>query len=151
MTKLLLIILLAGCAVSPKRTVYNNVDSRALKLVDKFQLLYKKDLPENLVVEFRKLKKNHVGGFCYMKKNYVVINTKFWKRASDLSKESVVFHELGHCVLDRGHVVYDDKKWSCSPSLMGWRGATDRCYRQHYDYYINELFTGCRKFKGDRK
>ena len=33
----------------------------------------------------------------------VVIDQDFWERATDLEKEYVVFHELGHCVLDRDH------------------------------------------------
>ena len=37
----------------------------------------------------------------------VVIDQFFWNRASHLEREYVVFHELGHCILDRDH---DDAK-----------------------------------------
>ena len=35
--------------------------------------------------------------------NRVVIDQTFWDNADDLQKERIVFHELGHCYLNRNH------------------------------------------------
>src|SRR6187397_2392333 len=35
------------------------------------------------------------------KPNEVIIDLIYWKGANDLEKEFVVFHELGHCALNR--------------------------------------------------
>jgi hypothetical protein len=35
----------------------------------------------------------------------VVVSKKYWDTFSDLSKELVMYHELGHCLLDRRHTT----------------------------------------------
>ncbi|MFK7979626.1 MAG: putative metallopeptidase, partial [Saprospiraceae bacterium] len=44
----------------------------------------------------------------------IVIDEKFWKRSSELSKELIVFHELGHCVLERNHFDEKSGNGTCS-------------------------------------
>ena len=50
----------------------------------------------------------HVLGQCnvYKNDNIVFIDPTFWATASDWDRRSVVFHELGHCVLGRGHRTF---------------------------------------------
>lgn len=53
------------------------------------------------------LEERGISGKCVRNSVYpdrVFINLDFWRAASDLEKEFVVFHELGHCFLDRGHL-----------------------------------------------
>jgi hypothetical protein len=39
----------------------------------------------------------------------IVLDREYWSKASYWDKESLIFHELGHCVLDRPHVLaFDD-------------------------------------------
>ncbi len=40
-------------------------------------------------------------GFTKMKK--VAFDIEIWKRLEPIVREALVYHELGHCVLDRGH------------------------------------------------
>lgn len=39
----------------------------------------------------------------YKNDNIILIDPTFWAGASDWDRRSVLFHELGHCVLGRGH------------------------------------------------
>ena len=116
------------------------------KYVDDFQDLYGQKLKKTKSIQFTDLRRPHVAGMCNIKSRRIYLNTPNWRRNSDTKNRTVVYHELGHCELGRGHVFYDEKRWTCSPSLMAWNGVSDRCFKKYYDYYINELFTGCRKF-----
>ena len=86
----------------------------------------------------------HVIGQCsYNRFNprLVTIDQSFWNRSSDLSREFVVFHELGHCVLNRGHLEDAFSNGACK-SIM--RSGTGRCFDayniRNRDYYVEELF-----------
>lgn len=50
----------------------------------------------------------HVLGKCvsYKNDNIVFIDPTFWASASDWDRRSVVFHELGHCILGRSHRTF---------------------------------------------
>ena len=73
----------------------------------------------------------------------------------DLGVESLIFHELAHCIQDVGHtrettrkiiktyrgnyVPYDCKHFM-APSASGEVGTLDRlCYEQHREMYLNQL------------
>lgn len=87
---------------------------------------------------------SHVLGQCSYSSNnphQVTIDKPFWNQASDLAKEFVVFHELGHCYLGRLHDESKDSKGYCL-SIM--RSGTGDC-RDSYSAttraaLINELF-----------
>jgi len=71
----------------------------------------------------------------------VVIDKAFWNRASYLTKEMIVFHELGHCYLHRSHVEDSFASGRCvsimrSGSCCCWDSYTI----QTRSYYIEELF-----------
>jgi hypothetical protein len=75
------------------------------------------------------------------KPNTVIIDQLYWNTATDLEKEFVVFHELGHCVLNREHLDNSDNMGNCV-SIM--TSGTGNC---HIDYttatrsaLIDELF-----------
>lgn len=51
--------------------------------------------------------------------NRVLILRSFWDSADETSRWALVFHELGHCELDREHLdTLDDNQ--CPISLMRW-------------------------------
>jgi len=89
----------------------------------------------------------------------IIFNVLMWDMFSDFYKEMLVFHELGHCVLNRNHPdqyeVYQVpnflKHSSCPYSLMDSnrteRTMTESCYRLYRDYYILELFASPEKRK----
>lgn len=73
--------------------------------------------------------------------NHVIIDSDFWTRASANFKEMIIFHELGHCSLDRGHREGRLENGHCI-SIM--RSGVEAC-RDAYGtatkaYYLKELF-----------
>lgn len=74
--------------------------------------------------------------------NHIEIDDTFWRRASSVAREYIVFHELGHCYLYREHLedCFANRTWV---SLM--RSGTLTTCRDNYNsatrgYYIDELF-----------
>ncbi|MEM6316673.1 MAG: hypothetical protein AAF960_03330 [Bacteroidota bacterium] len=87
----------------------------------------------------------HVAGQCTTFGNFrpsrVTMDAEFWNRANDLFREFVVFHELGHCFLNRGHREDAFANGRCV-SLM--RSGTMDCIDNYNiatrSRYIDELF-----------
>ncbi|MBK6389466.1 MAG: hypothetical protein KA109_03405 [Saprospiraceae bacterium] len=70
---------------------------------------------------------DHVIGQCSYSNqdpHKVTVDKPFWVSASDLGKEFVVFHELGHCYLGRLHDESMDSRGICL-SIM--RSGTGTC------------------------
>ncbi len=78
-------------------------------------------------------------GYCSWLSKTIVIKEKFWKNASDVEKEMVVFHELGHCALDRLHKSVTDP-WGDQISVMFPRIFNPTLYKDNREYYVDELF-----------
>lgn len=70
----------------------------------------------------------------------IVIDKKYWDRSTYWERESLVFHELGHCVLDRPHVTAYDEE---GHSLSIMHPFTFNTYFQDRPALIKEL---CSKF-----
>ena len=71
----------------------------------------------------------------------VEIDPTYWMGQTNIGKEFVVFHELGHCILDRGHLDEADRTGRCI-SIM--HSSDDLC-RNNYtartrEAFLDELF-----------
>lgn len=84
-------------------------------------------------------KKNTSVGVCRRYYREVYLSRQFWQNATDIEKEMLVFHELGHCVLLRGHRD-DNDSWGHPNSVMRWKVFDSWIYETNRDYYIEELF-----------
>lgn len=68
-----------------------------------------------------------------------------WASASDLRREEIIYHEIGHCLLGRGH---DDRTYLNSGvptpvSVMHPLAFGDMpVYSEQHEYYLNELTGG---------
>lgn len=71
--------------------------------------------------------------------SYVEINRDYWFKISELQRTNLVFHELGHCALNRGHVRPIFKK-PCPSSFMHYQVMSNNCLKVHYNKYIREMF-----------
>lgn len=71
------------------------------------------------------------GGSIYLLKSY-------WESADDDMKEILLMHEMGHCVLGRGHT--DENETIYVPSLMHAKLCNEVYYRDFKDMLKNELF-----------
>jgi len=55
--------------------------------------------------------------------NKVIIDQDYWATATDLEKEFVIFHELGHCVLNREHLDSSDNQGNCVSIMTSGTGS----------------------------
>lgn len=74
--------------------------------------------------------------------NSIVIDLDFWEESTHYSREFIVFHELGHCILDRRHLDDEDGEGNCI-SIMN--SGSQEC-RNHYNQntrksFLDELFS----------
>lgn len=71
----------------------------------------------------------------------IVIDTEYWNKAGAYGKEFIVFHELGHCVLNREHLDTKNNNGTCASIMHS--GETDclNAYGQvSRSTYLDELF-----------
>lgn len=95
-------------------------------------------------VELADISQNNVAGVCFYHSDNpgrIEIDAPFYNRMTNLQREFVVFHELGHCVLSRGHSEAQFNNGICE-SIMA--SGTGNC-RENYtnrtrSSYIDELF-----------
>lgn len=122
---------------------------------------------KNLSITFDKFDEDsEVIGYCLYIPLYpkIVINQDWWyKNESKIAREALIFHEMGHCILYRGHAeetlnnellakfermlfnmgILDKKeplRDGCPASYMHPRLLSHYCMFKHYDYYMKELF-----------
>ncbi len=74
----------------------------------------------------------------------IIIKQSWWQSATEEARIALIFHELGHCRLDRGH---DDETFNNGTreirlSIMHSRMVYLNDYRQYQDQYHKELYTG---------
>jgi len=73
--------------------------------------------------------------------NRVTVDQSFWNRGSDLFREFVVFHELGHCFLFRSHLEDRLSNGACASIMRSGNGSClDNYSRRTRNFYIDELF-----------
>ncbi len=88
---------------------------------------------------------DNAAGQCVAKTNgehYIRIDAAYWKNASNLQREFLVFHELGHCVLGRSHEDGTLSGRQCMSMMTSGVGGCDINYStQTRVAYIDELFS----------
>lgn len=76
--------------------------------------------------------------------NQIHVDRSYWEEdtTSDLEKEFVVFHELGHCILNRDHINNPDSDGVClSIMYNGNSSACNLVYTEaNREELIDELF-----------
>jgi len=99
-----------------------------------------------LIVEFSDGIVSNASGFCYVGEHHVVIDKSEWTTLSENIRGFLLFHELGHCELDRGHtnLKFSNNVWKSimrGGDLVGeerWTPIPFFGFRR--DYLIDELF-----------
>ena len=72
----------------------------------------------------------------------VSIDRGAWLGASDEERKGLIYHELGHCVLGRGHEDGEFVLTRRAKSLMNSFAVTRWQFDE--DYYLEDLFSGCK-------
>lgn len=70
----------------------------------------------------------------------VNIDRTYWNTATDLEKEFVVFHELGHCYLERSHLDTQENRTCTSIMYSGTSACRLRYSATLRAAYLDELF-----------
>ena len=72
----------------------------------------------------------------------IVIDTDTWVDLSELGKEYLMMHELGHCVLDLGHNDSIDQNGNCLSIMQSGTGSCQVRYNQNNrEQLLDELFS----------
>ena len=70
----------------------------------------------------------------------ITISLEYWNIFTDQDKESLIYHELGHCFLGQMHRGQYDPILKRNTSLMYYHFTSGAKYYQFRDYYLTELF-----------
>ena len=108
--------------------------------------------PQNtgLIIEFANLKDNTAGLTHYEKPIRIEIDKTYWDDISksagaDAMKEELIFHELGHGLLNRGHLNSTLPNGDWKSIMCGGDKVNNRSWNINYrgirrKYYVDELF-----------
>lgn len=98
----------------------------------------------NVTAEIKLINEGSVAGSCTTNGHdlrHIIIDHTFWNQASHLVKEMVIFHELGHCILGRGHKESSFSNGICRSIMRSGLGTCRDAYTsENRDYFIEELF-----------
>lgn len=77
-------------------------------------------------------------GYCYAPTNSIEILRSYWKTIPTITKQMLIFHELGHCLLKKHHdpTLQND---TCGASIMLPHLDRQKCYVKHYNELIEEF------------
>lgn len=104
-------------------------------------LFNKKVSWEKLIIKMEPAPKEFFIGYCSMVNNnknpQITLNGSFWNQLSFTYKEQLLFHELGHCLLNRSHEGND---FYNPTSIMNKSFFSESTYKNQYDFFIKELF-----------
>lgn len=100
------------------------------------------------------IEEEHVLGRCSFPRvqaNRVTVDQTFWNRGSDLFREFVVFHELGHCFLFRSHLEDQLSNGACVSIMRSGSGSCfDNYFGRTRNFYLDELFETAPRFVVNR-
>ncbi len=94
--------------------------------------------------DIRSISEQHVAGQCAYSQNSpgaVTVDREFWANSNGNFQEFIVFHELGHCYLNRGHREDADANGLCISVMRSGLGDCQDAYNSvNREIYIDELF-----------
>lgn len=111
----------------------------------------KRNVPINLNgIDIHQVSNLHMQGYklfgiCLKDQNMILIDRQSWAKMDDALKEELIWHEMGHCVLNRKHWNYTDSQ-SHPISIMheggyGFISSNGGWWYEHRQDYLDELFT----------
>ena len=71
----------------------------------------------------------------------IEVDEDFWTNSDHLQQEFIIFHELGHCYLDRRHDEDENNRGICESIMASGEGSCRYNYtRASRSQYLDELF-----------
>ena len=126
---------------------------------------------KKVTIGLRKIKRKNIIGTCYQESNFreVDIDSDYWKNASEISRFTLISHELTHCYCGRDHdygkkklypiiktdtppeiseeILHKDKSAFfddyCPITLMYPYLVSEGCIELHGNHYFKEMFDRC--------
>lgn len=140
---------LTACGRAPTLEEQNTFHPYYHRFVAEAKKFNRRLSPTPIGIYFSQLTPSRLG-LCeenWLQSPKIYIDQTAWRSLSEGGKEALIFHELGHCVLNRDHK--DTKTWMLFPrgeqevpeSLMNTHGVTSGLYLSRRDYFLTELFT----------
>jgi len=90
------------------------------------------------------IEEDNIAGRCNFNRgipNHVMVDESFWQNTSNLGRQFIVFHELGHCSLFRDHREDADQFGICLSIMRSGLGdCRDNFSPRNRSEYLNELF-----------
>ena len=137
-------------AAKRQKVFYNKVEAdKQLRPYVRLLGSYAAQLQVNVEFEGLKLyifKTNHpnfkgIMGYCEEVDGYPVVNINwaYWKNSTDLERELLMFHELGHCVLKVPHHA-GQMPDGTPTSIMHPNKTNANAYSKYYNQYVIQLF-----------
>ncbi|MEM6804053.1 MAG: putative metallopeptidase [Bacteroidota bacterium] len=98
-----------------------------------------------LSIQFRDAVSKESGGVCYLGQHRIEIEKFFWDDANDAQREGLIFHELGHCELDRRHRndLLPNGEWLSrmrGDPIPDGQTVPVNTFGTRREYYVDELF-----------
>ncbi len=144
---LLSIFLILSCASDENE---NAIDEELVPYFDRFIAeAEERDIivdleSKNIKAVLSTIINSNVLGKCVMQtngENLIIIDDNNWDSWTELDREFVIFHELGHCYLDRGHYDAIDSTGMCVSMMNGTAQGCEGQYNElTREAYIDELF-----------
>jgi hypothetical protein len=130
----------------------NGIDPEFASYVARFERYYGRPIGD-IPIYFAKMESNKSAGECwiwwggYRTYREIRIDRRWWNQMGDtFQREILIFHELGHCELNRPHT--EEMRNMFAPMSIMYPSVNVshwRTYLLNHDYYIKELFAGeCR-------
>lgn len=147
MNKLLLsftVVLLSGCAgFRAVQGIY--IDKEFDSYVQTFETTY--NIPVNVSIMFKDIADDTIAGQCwYSEPRKIEIDTPYWNEITELGREQLIMHELGHCVLNLDHdeTIGTVGAWHNVPMSIMYPShfGDDPWYRDNRAYYLQEMKHG---------
>lgn len=127
------------------------IDSDLLEYFERFKIEAEK---RNIPIDYKSMNvEGHIGeivdkgvvGQCQTYANgnkAVIIEKEYWEKSSNLKKEFIVFHELGHCILNRAHLDATGAGGNCNSIMNSGSAACKLDYTpENREMLLEELFT----------
>ena len=147
-TILVTVLFLTSCGIKQADPRWiKGIDKEFVSYVSVFEAMYKKSIGD-ISIGFEKLESSTVGRCTIWSSGYrqIRIDPDYWHSASEEKRIGLIFHELGHCVLNRTHT--SKTFYYSGLSINGYVPASlmhpDNFYSAFFSelesYYFYELF-----------
>lgn len=102
---------------------------------------------EEIIIKMADLELNKNGEciLSYDMPQQINIQRSFWEAATPETREILIFHELGHCILFREHNDEFDAHTLRPMSLMRSKILPSKTFKENREQYLKELFDNISK------